>query len=121
MTDELLRGIAVEHGTPTYVYDLATVTAKHAALTSAFPDADIRYAVKANALGAILRHAVKLGMGAEALTEGELERVLRAGFAPERIVLSGGAAPELAPHLPMPVTLNDNLVLDGLVLILRAA
>jgi diaminopimelate decarboxylase len=89
MTDELLRGIAVEHGTPTYVYDLATVTEKHAALTSAFPDADIRYAVKANALGAILRHAVKLGMGAEALTEGELERVLRAGFAPERIVLGG--------------------------------
>jgi hypothetical protein len=36
-------------------------------------------------------------------------------------VLSGGAAPELAPHLPMPVTLNDNLVLDGLVLIARAS
>ena len=44
-----------------------------------------------------------------------------AGFAPERIMLSGGAAPELAPHLPMPVTLNDNLVLDGLVLIARAS
>jgi type III pantothenate kinase len=38
-----------------------------------------------------------------------------AGPAPVRIVLSGGAAPALAPHLPMPVTLNDNLVLDGLV------
>jgi type III pantothenate kinase len=49
------------------------------------------------------------------------EAMAAAGFAPERIVLSGGAAPELAPHLPMPVTLNDNLVLDGLVLILRAA
>ncbi|HET8984487.1 MAG TPA: hypothetical protein VFN03_01890, partial [Trueperaceae bacterium] len=96
MTDELLSKIAVEHGTPTYVYDLATVTAKHAALTSAFPGADIRYAVKANALGAILRHAVTLGMGAEALTEGELERVLRAGFAPERIVLGGpGHTPRL--------------------------
>lgn len=96
MTDELLSKIAVEHGTPTYVYDLRAVTAKHAALTSAFPGADIRYAVKANALGAILRHAVTLGMGAEALTEGELERVLRAGFAPERIVLGGpGHTPRL--------------------------
>ena len=44
-----------------------------------------------------------------------------AGFAPEHIVLSGGGAPELEPHLPMPVTLNDNLVLDGLVLIARCA
>ena len=43
-----------------------------------------------------------------------------AGHAPARIVLSGGAAPLLGPHLPMPVTLNDNLVLDGLVLIARA-
>jgi len=42
-----------------------------------------------------------------------------ADFAPERIVLSGGGAPELEPHLPMPVTLNDNLVLDGLALIAR--
>jgi len=42
-----------------------------------------------------------------------------AGFAPARILLAGGAAPELAPHLPMPVTLNDNLVLDGLVLLAR--
>ncbi len=42
-----------------------------------------------------------------------------AGSAPRRILLSGGAAPELAPHLPMPVTLNDNLVLDGLVLLAR--
>lgn len=54
---------------------------------------------------------------------GAIERMHAAlaasGFAPRRIVLSGGAAPELAPHLPMPVTLNDNLVLDGLVLLAR--
>ncbi|HLU82573.1 MAG TPA: diaminopimelate decarboxylase [Trueperaceae bacterium] len=89
MKDELLRRIAHRYGTPTYVYDLATITAKHAALAAAFVGADIHYAVKANGLGAILRHTAKLGMGAEALTEGELERVLRAGFAPERIVLGG--------------------------------
>jgi len=48
------------------------------------------------------------------------EAMVTAGCAPERILLSGGAAPELGSHLPMPVTLNDNLVLDGLVLIARA-
>lgn len=89
MTDELLSRIAASYGTPAYVYDLATITAKHAAIAAAFAGADIHYAVKANGLGAILRHAARLGMGAEALTEGELERVLRAGFAPERIVLGG--------------------------------
>lgn len=96
MTDELLSRIAVEHGTPTYVYDLSTVTARHAALASAFPGAGIHYAVKANGLGAILRHVARLGMGAEALTHGELERVLRAGFTPESIVLGGpGHTPSL--------------------------
>src|SRR5690606_11356750 len=96
MTDDLLRRIAADHGTPTYVYDLSSVSERHAALTAAFPDADIRYAVKANALGAILRHAVRLGLGAEALTAGELERVLRAGFDARRVVLGGpGHTPEL--------------------------
>ncbi|MDH5264501.1 MAG: type III pantothenate kinase [Betaproteobacteria bacterium] len=56
---------------------------------------------------------------------GAIERMREAmaagGFAPERILLSGGAAPALGPHLPMPVTLDDNLVLDGLVLIARAS
>jgi type III pantothenate kinase len=61
--------------------------------------------------------------GAVQAAVGAIERMRAAfaagGFAPERILLSGGAAAELAPHLPMPVTLNDNLVLDGLVLLAR--
>lgn len=61
--------------------------------------------------------------GAVQAAVGAIERMRDAmaadGFAPERIVLAGGAAPELAPHLPMPVALNDNLVLDGIVLIAR--
>jgi type III pantothenate kinase len=48
------------------------------------------------------------------------EAMAAAGFAPQRIVLSGGAAPQLQAHLPLPVAFNDNLVLDGLVLIARA-
>jgi type III pantothenate kinase len=41
------------------------------------------------------------------------------GTPPGRIILSGGAAAQLAPHLPLPFTLHDNLVLDGLALIAR--
>lgn len=89
MTDELLLTVAEQHGTPVYVYDLDLITARYQTLRSAFPGATIHYAVKANALGAILRHLSSLGAGAEALTLGELERVLRAGFSPDKVVLGG--------------------------------
>jgi pantothenate kinase type III len=41
------------------------------------------------------------------------------GSKPDRIVLSGGAAQEIAPHLPMAHAFHENLVLDGLALIAR--
>jgi type III pantothenate kinase len=37
-----------------------------------------------------------------------------------RVLLAGGAAPKLAPHLLMPYTMVDNLVLEGLALIADA-
>ena len=43
------------------------------------------------------------------------------GMEPSRIVLCGGAAAELEPHLPLPAKLRENLVLDGLALIAREA
>jgi type III pantothenate kinase len=42
------------------------------------------------------------------------------GVAAGRIVLSGGAAPEIAGHLPLPYAIQENLVLDGLALIARS-
>lgn len=47
------------------------------------------------------------------------QTMTEAGCPPARIVLSGGAAPELAPLLPMAPVVNDNLVLDGIALIAR--
>jgi len=43
------------------------------------------------------------------------------GAAPARIVLSGGAAQALAPHLPLPHAIHENLVLEGLALIAGSA
>ncbi len=97
MTDEQLRAVAAHYGTPTYVYDLDLIDRRVAEVRAAFPGAQLSYAVKANANGALLRHLAGLGLGAEALTAGELERVLRSGFPPERIVLGGpGHTPALA-------------------------
>ena len=43
------------------------------------------------------------------------------GLPVARVLLSGGAAAELAPHLSLPHAIHENLVLDGLVLIARNA
>lgn len=40
---------------------------------------------------------------------------------PEHVILSGGAALEIAPHLPGGAILEENLVLDGLLAIARAS
>jgi type III pantothenate kinase len=61
--------------------------------------------------------------GAVQACVGAIERHARAmaarNVAPERVVLSGGAAHEIAGHLPIAHTIIENLVLDGLVLIAR--
>ena len=89
MSRDLLLELAHTYGTPTYVYDLDTVSQQVSALRGAFPYADLRYAVKANPCGAVLRHLAAHTLGAEVITLGELERTLRAGFAPGHILLGG--------------------------------
>lgn len=112
LPDELLVEAAERFGTPTYLYDLTHVTDQVRRLAAAFGPVRIHYALKANANGALLEHLVGLGLGAEALTLGELERALRAGFPPERIALGGpGHTPQLARRaLEVGVTLVS---LDG--------
>lgn len=55
---------------------------------------------------------------------GAIERMAQvmweAGSAPEKVVMSGGAARELAPHLPLDHEVQENLVLEGLALVARA-
>ena len=41
------------------------------------------------------------------------------GLAPERVVISGGAAQRIAALLPIPFAIHENLVLDGLALMAR--
>lgn len=45
-------------------------------LETAFPDAEILYAVKANALGAVLSTLHESGAGLECASAGEVQRVL---------------------------------------------
>ncbi|HEX7021689.1 MAG TPA: diaminopimelate decarboxylase [Trueperaceae bacterium] len=88
-TDAILTELAERHGTPTYVYDLEEVGRQLDALQRALPQARLHYAVKANPSGAVLSYLAGRGLGVEAITLGELERALLAGFAPENILLGG--------------------------------
>jgi diaminopimelate decarboxylase len=86
-----LRRIAAEAGTPCYVYSRAALTDAYAQFSAAFAGRDhlICYAVKANSTLAVLDLFGRLGSGFDIVSGGELERVIAAGGAPEKVVFSG--------------------------------
>lgn len=63
--------------------------------------------------------------GAVQASVGAIERVAKSmaaqGCPPGRIILSGGAAADIEGSLPLPFTLHQNLVLEGLLIIARNA
>ncbi|MHC3438029.1 diaminopimelate decarboxylase [Natrialbaceae archaeon A-gly3] len=77
--DAQLRELAEEFGTPLYVLDIERIRENYRRLRDAFPDAEILYAAKANALGDVLETLLSEGVGIECASAGELERALAAG------------------------------------------
>ncbi|GGM71162.1 diaminopimelate decarboxylase [Halarchaeum rubridurum] len=77
-----LRPLADAYGTPLYVDDRSRVRENYARLAEAFPDAEVLFAMKANAGGHVLRTLRDAGAGAECASAGELARALDAGFDP---------------------------------------
>jgi len=86
-----LTGIAAQAGTPTYVYNAASIRSAWTLFDAAFSSVPhaLHYALKANSTLAILRLLRGLGSGADANSGGELEVALRAGFIPEDLVFTG--------------------------------
>lgn len=86
-----VSAIAAAVGTPCYVYSRAALEAHWQAFDSAFGSHPhlICYAVKANSNLAVLNVLAKLGAGFDIVSQGELERVLRAGGDPAKVVFSG--------------------------------
>ncbi len=83
--------IARTYGTPCYIYSRATLERHWHAFNDAFGKQPhtVCYAVKANSNLAILNLFARLGSGFDIVSVGELERVLRAGGDPSKIVFSG--------------------------------
>lgn len=89
--DVALPAIAAQIGTPFYCYSRATLERHYRVFAESLSglDAQICYAVKANANLSVLKVLAKLGAGADVVSEGEIRRALAAKIEPERIVFSG--------------------------------
>jgi len=96
-------------GTPSYVYDRDGLEAA-ARRALAFPAPfgfTLRYAIKANPSRGVLTLFRDLGLHVDASSDHEVERALRAGFAPAAIQLTSQMpSPRLAEHLARGVVYN---------------
>jgi diaminopimelate decarboxylase len=83
--------IAETYGTPVYIYSRATIERHWHAFNNALDQHPhlICYAVKANSNIAVLNILARLGSGFDIVSVGELERVLKAGGDPSKVVFSG--------------------------------
>jgi diaminopimelate decarboxylase len=86
-----LDQLAMQYGTPLYVYSKATFEKHYLDMDKAFSfiDHQICFVVKSNSNLAVLNVLAKLGCGFDIVTGGELARVLAAGGDPSKIVFSG--------------------------------
>jgi diaminopimelate decarboxylase len=104
--------LAAEYGTPLYVTSEAQIRANVRRLRDAFearwPHVTLLFATKANANLAIRRVLVDEGVGGDCFGLGELTLSLRAGVAPELVVLNGSnkQPPELRAAIEAGVTIN---------------
>jgi len=109
LTAEQAAEIRERFGTPCYVYDRATLEAA-ARRALAFPAPfgfTLRYAMKANPSRGILTLFRDLGLHIDASSDHEVERALRAGFAPHAIQLTSPMpSPRLAQHVARGVLFN---------------
>ncbi|MBR9867609.1 MAG: diaminopimelate decarboxylase [Oceanospirillales bacterium] len=88
--------IAEEFGTPTYIYSRDALERAYLNYAQALEgrDALVCYAVKANSNIGVLNVLARLGAGFDIVSLGELERVVKAGGDPAKVVFSGVAKRE---------------------------
>ena len=92
-----VSAIARTHGTPCYIYSRAALESAFLEYRDALAGCEhlICYAVKANSNLAVLNVLARLGAGFDIVSGGELERVVKAGGDPGKVVFSGvGKRPE---------------------------
>jgi len=81
-------------GSPLYVYDANVLKNRSRELVKAFKGMQVHYAVKANANPALLKLIKAEGLGAEAVSPGEILAARRAGFRKTDISFTGPSLTE---------------------------
>ena len=122
--DVSIPALAEAVGTPFYCYSTATLERHYRVFADAFKGENVLicYAMKANSNQSVLRTLARCGAGADVVSGGELERVLRAApRALSKVVFSGvgKTAPELDAALRAGI-LMFNLESEGEVELLAA-
>ncbi len=86
-----VASIAEQHGTPCFIYSRAALEQNLLAYERALEGIDhlTCFAVKANSNLAVLNVLARLGAGFDIVSGGELERVVRAGGDPGKVIFSG--------------------------------
>src|SRR6266852_1439009 len=109
LTAEVAAEVRRRFGTPCYVYDRAALEGA-ARQALAFPAPfgfTLRYAIKANPSRGVLQLFRDLGLHVDASSDFEVERALRAGFSPERVLLTSQMPSRfLEAHLARGVLFN---------------
>jgi diaminopimelate decarboxylase len=81
--------LAIEHGTPLFVYDEEHIRARCREATTAFGEGNVVYATKAFLCRAMARLAHEEGLLLDVASGGELHVALAAGVPPNRLVVHG--------------------------------
>jgi diaminopimelate decarboxylase len=91
--DVAVSDLAQQYGSPCYIYSRATLERHWRAFDDALAGQNhlVCYAVKANSNIAVLNLMARLGSGFDIVSVGELERVIKAGGDPRKVVFSGVA------------------------------
>ena len=100
LTEDDVRRVAEEFGTPAFVYDEATIE-RNARYFATLPNAfglTVRYSLKACPTGAVVRLFDRLGLSFDASSTWEVRRALRAGVEARKILITAQQA-ELDPGL----------------------
>lgn len=88
LSNDQLKAIATEFGTPLYVYDADKITAQYKRLTDAFQRGNVRffYACKALTNVHVLKHICSIGAGVDCSSINEVKLAIVAGFEAGQIL-----------------------------------
>lgn len=105
-----LLNVVSHYGTPTYAYDLSVIHSQLGKLKTILPPSvDLLYSLKANPSLGICGVMAAAGLGADVASSGEVLTVLKAGFAPDRIFVSG---PYKSPEVLAQVSAHSGVTLS---------